>query len=302
MKKLMMIVAMIGVIGMAGVADAGTALWLKADAIQGLSDGQTVPTWNDSSGNGNNATGVNTPSYETGEFNAGTMPGVYFDGSTDYFNIAHSSSINVTSHTLFVVTKTETTADRGYFLTKVGDPVNYAVESGKEASGILSCGVNDGAGEYGYRLSAATHDNATGIVMHRKDVSSTDYTTAFNMYWNGSPDNGVGDHPSGATGSYTNTEPMRVGVVSYDGGATFTRYHKGFMGEVILFDTLLTTTEINDVNAYLGDKWGITVAGNGDPDAGRALLPPDAGGEVIPEPAGLGLIGLALLAVRRRRS
>ena len=74
------------------------------------------------------------------------------------------------------------------------------------------------------------------------------------------------------------------------------------MGEVILFDTLLTTTEINDVNAYLGQKWGITVAGNGDPDAGRALLPPDVGGEVIPEPAGLGLLGLALLAVRKRRS
>jgi len=275
------------VVGMALTASAATSannvLRLDADAITGLSDGQTVATWNDSSGKGNNASGVNTPSYETAEFNGGTMPGVYFDGSADYFNIAHSSSINVTNNTVFVVTKTETTADRAYFLTKIEtNGTSYCVEHAKQPNGYLSCGYNGGPGGiWAYRLTGGPHDNATGIATYWVDTSTTVGTDAFNMYWNGSLDNGgAADSGGGSPRVFTNGEPMRVGVVSYDGGSTFQRYCKGFIGELILFDTTLTTTEINDVNAYLGDKWGITVAGGGDAAAGEALL--GGGGAATP--------------------
>jgi hypothetical protein len=41
---------------------------------------------------------------------------------------------------------------------------------------------------------------------------------------------------------------------------------------VILFNTKLTAQEVLDVNAYLGAKWGVTVAAGGDPVAGAALV------------------------------
>jgi len=49
-------------------------------------------------------------------------------------------------------------------------------------------------------------------------------------------------------------------------------WFRGYMGELILFGAKLTDQQILDVNAYLGEKWGIAVAEGGDPDAGQALV------------------------------
>lgn len=59
---------------------AGLAGWYKADAITGLSDGEAVASWVDSSGNGNTLTQSVSgakPSYETNELNS--LPIVRFD-------------------------------------------------------------------------------------------------------------------------------------------------------------------------------------------------------------------------------
>jgi hypothetical protein len=58
------------------------ALWLKADSIVGLTDGQAVTTWPDVSGNANHATqsvSAHRPVYKINQF--GTLPGVYFSGA-----------------------------------------------------------------------------------------------------------------------------------------------------------------------------------------------------------------------------
>ena len=59
---------------------AGLAGWYKADAITGLSDGDPVDSWVDSSGNGNTLTQSTSgakPTYETAELNS--LPIVRFD-------------------------------------------------------------------------------------------------------------------------------------------------------------------------------------------------------------------------------
>ncbi|MGB0141519.1 MAG: hypothetical protein ACPF8W_00445 [Luminiphilus sp.] len=59
---------------------AGLAGWYKADAITGLSDGDPVDSWVDSSGNGNTLTQSTSgakPTYETEELNS--LPIVRFD-------------------------------------------------------------------------------------------------------------------------------------------------------------------------------------------------------------------------------
>jgi len=63
-------------------------LWLKADAITGISSGNPVATWSDSSGAGNNATqttGANQPLYISNVL--GGLPVVRFDGVNDVFNL-----------------------------------------------------------------------------------------------------------------------------------------------------------------------------------------------------------------------
>ena len=57
-------------------------LWYRADAIQGLSDGASVATWSDSSGNGNNATQAssgNRPVWKQNVLNG--YPVVRFNGT-----------------------------------------------------------------------------------------------------------------------------------------------------------------------------------------------------------------------------
>ena len=62
----------------------GLNLWLKADSLS-LSDGDQVSSWNDSSGNGNNATQSNSsykPIFKTGILNG--KPVVRFTASDDH--------------------------------------------------------------------------------------------------------------------------------------------------------------------------------------------------------------------------
>lgn len=63
----------------------GLALWNKGDAITGLSDGDPVASWLDSSGNGRTwtqATASKKPTFKTGVTNSG-LPAVLFDGIDD---------------------------------------------------------------------------------------------------------------------------------------------------------------------------------------------------------------------------
>lgn len=59
------------------------------------------------------------------------------------------------------------------------------------------------------------------------------------------------------------------GVYSDNSAGTF---FNGEIGEIVMFDRALSTQERADVNAYLGDKWGIGVSGVGDEVVGENLV------------------------------
>lgn len=83
----------------------GLKLWLKADAITNLVDGNSVSNWPDSSGKGYNAAnaGALCPTFRTGVLNG--KPVVRFDGIDDYlWNNTFSPGGNDVS--VFVVVRT----------------------------------------------------------------------------------------------------------------------------------------------------------------------------------------------------
>ncbi|GAH01427.1 unnamed protein product, partial [marine sediment metagenome] len=93
-----------GITGPGGVgADNSNLLWLRADLIDGLSDGDNVSTWVDTSGNNNDAVqsfSANQPTYQTNEING--KPSVRFDDGNDYFrSLFEISSQNMTVYTVF---------------------------------------------------------------------------------------------------------------------------------------------------------------------------------------------------------
>src|SRR5690348_4328042 len=73
---------------------SGLKLWVKADQIGGLSDGDPVSTWSDQSGVGNDMTssGSNRPTYKTGILNS--FPIVRFDGSDDFLEKSSFSGVD----------------------------------------------------------------------------------------------------------------------------------------------------------------------------------------------------------------
>jgi len=102
----------------------GLALWLKADAITGLADGEAVATWLDSSGNGRDAaqaTESKQPSYQTNELNG--LPAVQTDGGDELLtpSITGLAALSV----YFVVKSSTPNAD--YFL-RCGSDSNAIIQ------------------------------------------------------------------------------------------------------------------------------------------------------------------------------
>ena len=75
----------------------GLVLWLQADAIVGLADGDPVTSWTDRSGAGNHASqpvAGKRPTYRTGVANG--LPALFFDGSDDGMSTATDLGIQAT--------------------------------------------------------------------------------------------------------------------------------------------------------------------------------------------------------------
>jgi hypothetical protein len=78
-------------IGGPNTVSDGLVLHLDAANTKSYANGST--TWNDLSGNGNNGTLINGPT-----FNSGNGGSVVFDGVNDYVTIQNSNSINMTDN------------------------------------------------------------------------------------------------------------------------------------------------------------------------------------------------------------
>jgi hypothetical protein len=98
---------------------AGLLAWYKADAITGLSDGDPIGTWPDSSGNGRDltqATAAAKPTYKTNRQNG--LPGVLTDTVDDAIRYAVGTAfITGTTLTLAIVHKRHSHVTQGRLLT-----------------------------------------------------------------------------------------------------------------------------------------------------------------------------------------
>lgn len=102
----------------------GLKVWLKADALTGLTNGEPVGVWSDSSGNGNNATngGALRPSWQTNVVNG--QPVVRFDGIDDYLqNAAYVHGSNDAS--MFIIARRNGNYGNNYHNLCVVGPSAY---------------------------------------------------------------------------------------------------------------------------------------------------------------------------------
>jgi hypothetical protein len=199
----------------------GTTLWLKADAIVGLVDGDAVATWIDSGG-ANNCTQVvvvSQPVYKTGILNA--LPVVRFTGAFHDMNepsLAHRTVLAVASFS---------------------------------AAGFT---------EYHGLIGGAVHI-VTGVPATTNLAKGLDAVTAAYKDGTAIPFVGGGYDWAPLSGSYwllswiltaTVTQAGLIGRTSGGG-----RYWTGDIAEMLVYNSALSDADRQKVEGYLAWKWGL---------------------------------------------
>jgi hypothetical protein len=217
---------------------AGLTIWLEADAIGGLADGDPITTWEDSSAANNDGTqidGAAKPAYQTNELNG--LPIVRFDGSNDFFNLPDLSAL--TAGTAFVVVKLD------------ADPPGSVGQSGLWHLGTDA--VN--ATYFIYPPDSNLYD-AFGSTSRPAGVDPTPSMAEWRIYEAVSATNDWRNYIDGTLLGTDGTNTVGFPAAPLLGsGLANVNYLDGDMAEFILFDSALSDSNRDAVRNYLIAKW-----------------------------------------------
>lgn len=230
---------------------SGLVQWLKADAITGLSDGDPVSTWGDSSGNGRDASGSGSarPVYKTNILNG--KPTVRFDGVDDTMSLAALTlTKGISAVTLFAVCRFRSlpTVQKDVFRFNTnGSGSRVLITGGFTASKFVSGGRRlDGDS---FQSVASTTNATTAAVV----ICAIDYSaTLLQQYINGTLEGSSSSFQT--SGSTSNTDSSKASLGSSGSG--------GQLADVDIFEVgcylrFLNSTEIEQLTSYAQSKYAL---------------------------------------------
>jgi hypothetical protein len=233
----------------------GAQLWLDAaDTTTITGTSAAVTAWRDKSGNANNATVTGTITF------ANNINGLQsMRTSTGYFSGSFATAITTPGLTCFAVATTTlalpNNSGNDQRLVSIGragvvdynDPGTAIVMFNQTGSGINGSIAS-------WRNSISGSLNANAIVQNTPFMSVTqfDSTNSIGYLWfNGS--NGT-TFSGGMTSANFNSS---LYAISRDVGVNVTDYWIGYVGEVIMYNSVLSTSQRQQVEGYLAWKWGL---------------------------------------------
>ena len=216
------------------VTVTGCQLWLDGADPGGNggipANGATVSMWKDKSGNGNNATGGVSPTYNT------SQRAIAFNGSS-WLTTPYSAV--PTNETVFIVFQTTTTAVQA-----------NAFMIGPSTNGgrlIMSVNENDGFG-LSFKIGAYFVANGSRLSQLQNTVylgTTTVASTTSYVYLNGT------QGPS-STLTYSGSGTTQIGTAT-----SGTSPYIGYIYEILIYNTALTIAQRQAVEGYLAWKWGL---------------------------------------------
>ncbi len=232
---------------------AGLRLWLDANDVngngvaEGLGEGYTN-TWVDKSGVGNHFVApVAAPTQAIGA--QGGKDIFAFNGSTQFFAGPAVLTGNDDDYTYFAVFNSNTAAGFRSVYEQAGP-------GGSARSAILQ-----GGSLYGFNGEANDAHNLVPIAVGATHVMSMTVDNALNPHNIKIIDNGVAY--AGTTGNPANLNVGTAGATVGRKQQTNGEFWSGTIAEIIVYDRVLSSSEISDVNAYLAGKWSVPVAPSG---------------------------------------
>ena len=230
---------------------SGLALWLDgADRTSMTFSGSTISQWNDKSANGYNATVASAAPGGTSTYTAtatfSTNPlGVYFPDKYTAYNTSYPA--NPQSETAFIVARTPSPSE--YNNMVVGGPQG-ARSMCYGYNPLTSCAYlnnqvvwlcSTGAGTY----TSDTTALVTGLISPNGGGSSP--TIAIN-----------GGAMSAATPTTFSNVHTVIGADTSSQGNGNIFHYIGYIMEIIFYNSVLTTSQIKQVESYLAQKWNIS--------------------------------------------
>jgi hypothetical protein len=193
---------------------------------------------NDDSGNANNGSAVGSPTFESSS-DIVLMQGRRLDGSTQWINIPHSSSIDITGDFTLVAWIKTTTAAPVDFNAIYGKTNSTSLWSGIEwginTSGKLACWLSNGSTAAWWSNDTASYNILDGD-LHMVAVKLSGTTLSFNI--DGTPTTSFPGSPIPAT----TPSQATIGNKSYSQGSF--RAFPGFIAEIRLYGRALSDSEL----------------------------------------------------------
>ena len=212
-------------------------MWLRADSIQGLSDGAQVDTWPDSSGNGNHATqGTvgNQPVWKNNILNG--YPVVRLNGTSSFMNGPSVFPVNSDYTVIIASVPRSLSSPSSALLGTATAPWRYVIFHGNQLwlyhdSTSFSAGFLQYATVGSEAIFTAVFDN-----------SALEASYFYNGLTAG----------AGTTTNLNTNNQIEIGAV-----ATNQDFFNGDIAEILLFGFALSDNDRSLIETYLNAKYGI---------------------------------------------
>ncbi|WP_312903115.1 beta strand repeat-containing protein [Chryseobacterium taichungense] len=220
---------------------AGATLWLRAD--KAVTAGTNVSAWNDLSGNGrvvSQATAANQPVYNTANNLMNFNSSVGFSGSQYMSASSLFGSSSYTAVNAFSVAQTNAVQVGNIFFEQTTSP-NYQV--------ALWTPYSDNKAYWDGPYSSEISANWGGTL-------GTPYLWSGISAGNSQSLRKNGLHLANGTHTVTftgNNSPFYLSLYPSNG------YYNGLLGDVIIYNSPLTPSQIQNIQSYLSIKYGITI-------------------------------------------
>lgn len=226
------------------------ALWLDATKLTGLNDGAAVTTWADASGNtgrdATQATGAKQPTYKTGIQNG--KPVVRFDGG----DCVQTPSVDFSGTSKLSIYVVASSSVSGVYQTLV--ELGSTVSGVTDAFGIFKSSAN--VGEINIKGDVGTNvwTTTAGItaMMYLSAVLDKTLSSGEAAGWINGSGAGTQTSNSNNTNAFSN-RILNIGARNNAATLPLT----GDIAEVLIFTAAHTTTQRQQVEAYLAAKWGL---------------------------------------------
>ena len=232
-------------------------LQMRFDAMTiGRTDGTEINKWIDLTNGQNNATGINSsrlPEVEADGING--YQSLYFNSSTkDILTMSHKDYLSSQNHTMFAVADIYPESYGGATITSKyvpGSRVNTIATTNQKPRVI-------------YRDEDGGYISGTGS----KDITDGGNLFAIRANYNGSRSkveaflNGTSQVSDTSSKKISlNTAAVSIGAVKYPGGGFNDDFWEieGEVGEIIYYNKTLNSSEMDEVESYLSEKWDLGI-------------------------------------------